>query len=80
MYMYISHSCTCHITHVMHGNSLEPIQIHLSLCYTNNFMHSTHFSKITWSIIPLFVPLQPPYHTSYELQDTVINHNYSNCI
>ena len=62
MYMYVSHSCTCHIT--MDGNSLEPIQIHLSSCYINNFMHSTHFSKITWSMIPPSVPLQPLYHTS----------------
>ena len=38
---------------------------------TNNFMHSTHFFKITWSMSPPSVPLQPPYHTLYELQDTV---------
>ena len=42
----VSYSCTRHITHklhmyILHGNSLEPKEMHLILRHTN--MDSTHF-------------------------------------
>ena len=48
MCMYVSHSCTRHITHmlhmhILHGKSLEAKQMHLSLRYTH--MHIVHRCK-----------------------------------